>query len=181
MCAKAGIRKRGFSIPEVIIGTLLLMVIMAVTYQFYSMAKVVWVYIYVQGDLERTAMISMERMIHGVDVDNVAVGAMAYNTPKGLQEARSIIQPAVGATASQLEFEDQDNPGVSRLFFQTADRLVYTDSLNNSRDLIEEGVQALSFTMLAADVVQIDLTLQRNVLGRVMSSNSTTTVQLRNL
>jgi hypothetical protein len=172
---------QGFTIAEVIVGAVLLAIITAVSYQFYNISKAVWVYIYVQGDLERTAMIGLEQMIHGLDVENVVVSGQGYSTRKGVQEAGNIIQPAMGVSASQIEFEDQDTPGVSRMFFMQGDRLVYMDDLDNNRDIIDSDLQSLTFTRLIDDVVVIDLTLQRVVLDRQLSANVTTTIELRNM
>jgi len=181
--------KKGVSLIEVLISIVLAVIVVTIGYRFHGMAKAVWSYAYVQGDLERSAMTALEKMVHGIDVAAEVINGQTYNTSRGLLSANSVVTPVLGSETSQIQFIDPD--GMTRSFTQITDRLVYSvvdlTGLNSSIDIIDEGVSQLSFSRMLADVenaddvVYIRLTLQRTVAQRVLSASVETSVIIRNM
>ena len=163
---------KGLTIVEIIVACVLVVIITAVAYNFYVLAKDTWMHAFVQGSMQNDAILAIEQMVYGVG-----------STRKGIQEAQDIIVPIEGASTSQVEFVDQDDDALTRLFFQNGDRLVYTDENDINSDIIDGSVQTLTFTRPAgqADLIQINLVLQRTVRGRAITVNLATSTRLRNI
>ncbi len=162
--------RRGMTIAEVIVASLIVVIIAAVAYNFYVLAKDTWLHAFVQGDMQTEAILGIEKMLYGVDA-----------TRKGIMEAQDIITPLVGAFSSQIEIVDQNDTTLSRLFFQLGDTLMYTDENNVSTVIINGDVQTLTFTRPTADVVVIDLILQRAIRGKVITVDLSTSARIRNI
>ena len=162
--------KKGLTIAEVIVASLLVAIIAAVAYNFYVLAKDTWLHSFVQGDMQTEAILGIEKMLYGVDA-----------TRKGIMEAQDIVTPLVGASSSQIELVDQDDDTLSRLFFQLGDTLVYTDEFNVNTVIIDGDVQTLTFTHPTADVIVINLVLQRAIRGKVITVNLSTSARIRNI
>jgi Tfp pilus assembly protein PilE len=163
---------KGLTIAEVIVACALVAIITAVAYNFYVLAKDAWTHAFVQGSMQNDAILAIEQMVYGVG-----------STRKGIQEAQDIIAPIEGASTSQIEYVDQDDDALTRLFFQNGDRLVYTDENDINSDIINNSVQTLTFTRPAgqADLIQINLVLQRMVRGRAVTVILATSTRLRNI
>jgi len=180
-----GDSRRGLTIIEVLVSMALTVIIAAVGYRFYIMAKTVWLYTYEQGNLEGTAMIGLERIIHGVERDAEAIDGAQFNVAKGLIEAQDITTPPLGNTSNQIVFVDPQ--GATRSFSKIDDRLVYTDDAGSARDIIGGDVNTLLVSRdpadvgAADDVVYLRLILRKNVLDRQFEGQAETSVQPRNM
>lgn len=165
-------RLKGFTIAEMLVSAVLIVIVLTISYNIYLLAKEVWLYVYVEGNMLRTGTEAVEKMIHGVEVDK-----------KGIQEAQDIITPASGTTNTRIEFVDQDNPALSRAFYKSGSTIRYEDEDNAVSDLVEEDVSQLSFTRPAArdNTIEITLVLQRTVLEKNVSVSFNTTVEVRNM
>jgi len=164
--------KRGLTIAEMIVASVLVVIIAAIAYNFYVLAKDAWVHTFVQGGMQTEAILGVEKMLYGVDA-----------TRKGIVEAQDILTPLADGSSSQIEFVDQNDDTTSRLFFQQGDTLVYTDENNVNTVIIDGDVQALTFTRPAGrpDVVEIKLILEDEVRGRVITVNLSTSARIRNI
>jgi hypothetical protein len=162
---------KGFSIPDIIMGLFLSVIIVGVSYNFYTASKLVWAYTYAQSNMQRDAMISLEKIIHGTDTNR-----------KGIAEAQDILTPSASSSDSQIQFEDSVGTGTSRWFYLQNNQLVYMDENNNVSNILDGDVQTLTFTRPNGrdNLVNIDLTLQRLVLDKTITVNVSTSVELRN-
>jgi Tfp pilus assembly protein PilE len=169
--------KKGVTIAELIIGAVLVVILAGVVYNLYVYAKDAWLHVFVQGDMQAKAILAMERMVYGVDVDATS----GYR--KGIQEAQDILVPAIETSGSQIEFVDAEDIAVSRLFFQNGDRLIYTDDVGVNTDILDSDVLTLTFDRPAGqnDLVNITLILQRVVRGKTITVDLLTSVRLRNI
>ena len=165
---------KGFTLAELIMSLFLSVIVIAVSYNFYVASKLVWAYTYAQSNMQRDAMLSLEKMIHGIDVGR-----------KGIAEAHDILTPVPGfsgnpSSDSQIQFDDL--AGDSRWFYLQNVQLVYRDENNIDSNIIDSDVQSLTFTRLDGrdNLVKIDLTLQRPVLGKTITVDVSTSIELRN-
>ena len=163
---------KGFTVVEMIVAAALIMVVISVAYYGYVLAKDAWLFVSVQGEMQRNAMLGVERMVHGVD------GSL-----KGLHEAQGIISPTPGNSDSSIEFTDGVNNTLSRAFGINTDKLEYVDEANNSSDLIDQDVQTVTFNRPSGrdDLIEIGLVLQRVVAQKTITVNLNTSVKLRNM
>ncbi|MFH1753287.1 MAG: prepilin-type N-terminal cleavage/methylation domain-containing protein [Candidatus Omnitrophota bacterium] len=164
--------KKGFTIAEVIVASVLVVIIAAVAYNFYVLAKDAWFHVFAQGDMQTEAILGIEKMLYGVDA-----------TRKGVLEAQDIITPGDGTTTSVLRFVDQDDININRFFSKQADTLVYTNENGINTVIINGDVQTLTFTRPAGqpDIVDINLVLQRAIRGKVITVNLSTSARIRNI
>ena len=176
--------KSGVTIIEVLVSCMLALIVVAISFRFYAMLTV-WLCTFEQGNLERTAMIGLEKMIHGVDQDVEMIDGSPFNVAKGLIEAQSISTPLLGNASNQVVFVDSQE--ASRSFSQVDDRLVYTDDIGNSRNIIDEDVDQLTVSRAVADVgaaddvVYLRLILRKNVFIGQLEGQAETSVQPRNM
>lgn len=164
-------RSAGTSIIDVLVGLLLSVISMGIVYNFYVVTKMTWLYSVSQSDMQRNAMLGMEKIIHGVDAAH-----------KGVTEARDLFVPVQNSFGDVIQFEDSDAPGVVRSFYLQGDKIVYMDENNNISDIIGSDVQSLTFTRPNGrdNLVLIDFILQRTVLDKDITVEMSTAVELRN-
>lgn len=164
-------RESGFTLLDVMVSAVLTVIIIAAAYNFYTTAKLTWAYSFAQGNMHREAALAIEKMIHGIDASH-----------KGVAAARDIWLPAPGGAGALIQFEDSGTGGMTRQFYLQGDRLVYLDENNNTQDIIDGDVTVLSFARPAGrdNLVNIVLTMQRNVLGKAVSARMATSIELRN-
>lgn len=163
---------RGFTIAEFIVSAVITLLIIGVAVGFYVIARDAWQHVLIQGNMQNEAILAVEKMFYGVDV-----------LRKGIQEAQDVVTPAAGASSNQIEFIDQDNTLISRIFYQVGDRLVYNNENDIDSDLIDGDVASVTFTRPIDndDLIQINLIMQRIVRGKAISVNISTSVRLRNI
>lgn len=166
------------TIVELLISSLLVIVIIAVAYGVYTMARDVQVCVFEQGRMQNKALFILERMIHGVGTAR-----------KGIEEAQDILSPAAGAAAAaQIQFVDQDDATMTRSFYLLNSEVRYIDSGGSDTRLdidtdVEGDVQTLTFTRPADndDLIEIGLILQKTVWGKSIVVDLSTSVRLRNM
>lgn len=165
-------KRRGFTIVEMLVASALILIAVTIAYNSYVFAKDAWLYLSVQGRMQSDGMLAMERMIHGIDANL-----------KGIHEAQGIITPTPGNSGSSIEFVDGVDPTLSRLFYLSDDKVVYMDESNNTSDLIDQGVQSLTFTRPAGsdDLVVINLIQQRTAFNKTINVELNTSVRVRNM
>ena len=163
---------RGVSLVELLVASILLVVVASVAYNFYIFAKNVWAHTSAQGNLQRDAMLGLEKMIHGVDADH-----------KGIHEAQAITTPGMGVSATQVEFTDGADAALSRRFYISGDALVYEDENNNNVNLIDENVKTLTFTRspITESIITINIVLEKVALDKTISVDLETIVRARNM
>lgn len=170
-------RSAGVSIIDVIVGLALSVIVAVVVYNFYELSTMTWSYSISQGSMQRTAMLGMEKMIHGVDAAH-----------KGIAEASDMFLPVQDNSGDAIQFEDPAASGVSRSFYLAPsvvgarNRIVYMDENDNLSDVIESGVESLTFTRPNGrdNLVLIEFSLVGTVLEKDITVNMSTAVELRN-
>lgn len=164
--------EKGFTIAELIVSAVITLLVIGAAVGFYVIARDAWQHVLIQGDMQNEAILAIEKMFYGVDVSR-----------KGIQEAQDVVIPAAGASSNQIEFIDQDDALISRLFYQVGNKLVYNNENNIDSDLINSDVASVTFTRPSDndDLIQINLVMQRIVRGKTISVNISTSVRLRNM
>ena len=170
---------KAFTLPELLVSMLLVIVVIGVGYSFLVMAKDAYRYSFEQSAMQAKAIFILERILHGTDT-----------TRKGIAEAQSITTPAPGGSMPVITFVDQDNALLARTFLHNipASEVNYVDEngINSRLDVdaqVDNDVQALLFTRTAGsgNMIQVDLILQRTILGKVMRLELSTSVIVRNI
>jgi prepilin-type N-terminal cleavage/methylation domain-containing protein len=191
MFTRIGLTKRdGFSIAELLVAAAIMVIVMAVTYNFYLVAAQAWRYVMTEGRMQRDALMALEMMAHGAEADH-----------KGIHEAQGLVDITLGADeyGNMLEFIDQDNDAVSRVFYldPSNNQLTYVDDAGGATILIESGVVANPVPTGADNeswfyrdkthdnLVKINLVLEEPVAGpgadRTARVRVRTQIELRNM
>ncbi len=168
---------RGFTLPEILIGMTIMLLVMGAALTIYNMSQVSWVEGNAQTGLQRDASISMAKMIRGI------------NGMYGIMDAKSVNTP--NATPPNIDntvvFTGVDN--VNRSFYLSSGMLYYDPNTSTSggETSIIKNVSGLEFRRGngtaqygSEDRLGIKLVLQQMVKSRTMSVTLYTAVKVRN-
>lgn len=159
-------RKKGFTVTELLLAATIMILVMGGLVIFCVIAQSVWITGNARIDLQQKARIAMETMVRG------------SSGIEGIRRASVITSPAVGATGTSISFADAS--GNSRSFAASSGKIVYTDEVGNTTDVIDSNVQALTFTCISIRWVEIDLSMSVTLRGKAISADLATGVMLRN-
>ena len=180
---QTGIKTRGFTLPEVLIGTVLTILVVSGGVAVYVMSQTSWHEGMVEADLQTRASLSMQKMVRGMGRNLLSAWGIY-----GIRDAKSanttgVTPPNPGTV---LEFTGTDN--VNRSFYLSGDQLIYYDpNRSPATEVITDDVSSLSFyrgdgssTYGSENRVRIELTLQDEVRDKQINVTLTTDVALRN-
>lgn len=164
----------GFTLPEILSASLIVLLIFVALMSFYSLAQAVWIEGNARASLQRQARIAMEAMVRGVD------GA------SGIREAGNV---AIGAGDTAINFTDLSlntrtfyfSPGQDADVSTIADnQIIYTNESAVDRAITESNVKTLTFSQPSADSVEITLSMEDTVKDKVINVDLATRIKLRN-
>lgn len=169
--------RKGFTITEIMIATLIMVMVVGGSLAIYIMSQTAWYEGSAQIALQRKASVAMEKMVRGVD------------GRKGIREAREVPSPSVGASGTQIDFDDVGGSGRSFYFSSGPDgdpdtvadnQLRYIDASANDTLIIENNVRALTFSQPSNGLIEINLSLEDVVRDKVIILDLSTDVKIRN-
>jgi type II secretory pathway pseudopilin PulG len=178
--------QKGFTLAEFIVALFVMILVVGGAVAIYLNSLTAWEEGNLQVALQREASSAMEQMVRGP-----GLGSGELFGTDGIREAQQISSPAIGSTATQINFVDADNLAVTRSFYFSAgadsdattpadNQLRYIDGSGNDSPIIESGVRALTFNRLSDKVVKIDLGMEGRVIDRKVNVDLSTQVRLRN-
>lgn len=150
----------GFTIPELVLSSTVMVFIFSATLTLYIMASQVWREDLALNGLSRDANIAIERMVRG----------RPGNT--GLQAAKSITSPAVGVSADSVNYTDAND--AARSFYYSAGN-IYTES----GDSILSDVVSVAFSNMD-HMLRIEFTVHKYVVDKEIRLSLRTQVTYRN-
>ena len=168
---------KGFTIPEIMIGMSIMLIVMGAALTIYNMSQVSWTEGNAQIGIERDASIAMEKMIRGITGLYGIMDAKSVNTPNAAP-------PNIDNT---VIFTGVDN--VNRSFYLSNGELWYDPNTLTSggESRIVKNVSGLEFrrgdgtTQYGTeDRLSIGLALQQMVKSKAMSVTLYTAVKVRN-
>ncbi len=151
---------RGFTLPELLVGTLIFGMVAAAAVTTYVMLNRMWKEDLVLNELSRDASIAIEKMIRGRPVNTGLIGA------------RSVESPLSGASGDSIDYTDMN--GVSRRFYYSGSS-IYSESGSS----IAADVDSVIFYNIN-HAVRIDLIVHRYVVSKEIRFSMQTQVTLRN-
>jgi prepilin-type N-terminal cleavage/methylation domain-containing protein len=162
---KMAMKKRGFSLIELLITITIMLFVLAGILALYLMSITTWHRGSTQIGLQRQASIVMERMVRGVDGRN------------GIREATSVSGLAVAGTIQYTSGID----GIQRSFSLTGTDITYDPdtSVAGNEYAVASDITALTFTQNAS-LITINMAMQDQVQGQAVDVDLSTTVRLRN-
>jgi len=173
--------RKGFTITEIMIATLIMVMVVGGALAVYIMSQTAWYEGSAQIALQRKASVAMEKMVRGID---------PYGR-NGIREAREVSSPSVGASATQIYFVDAEAPNPTRSFYFSSgpdgdpgtvadNQLRYIDQSGNDTPIIENNVRTLGFSQPSNGFIEINLSLEDMVRDRVIIVDLSTDVKIRN-
>lgn len=171
--------RQGLTLVEILIAVTIMGLVVGGAISIYLMSITAWKEGSVQIALQRKGSLAMEKMVRGID------------GRKGIREAREISSPAVGSSATQIDFVDADDSTLTRSFYFSAgldddantvadNQLIYEDENGNETSIIKNNLRTLTFNHLSDDVVTINLGVQDTVRNKEINVDLSTTVKKRN-
>ena len=168
---------KGFTIPEIMIGMVIMLLVMGAALTIYNMSQVSWTEGNAQIGIERDASIAMGKMIRWISGVYGIMDAKSVNTPNAAP-------PNIDNT---VVFTGVDN--VNRSFYLSNGELWYDPNTSTSggESRMVKNVSGLEFrrgngtTQYGSeDRLGIKLALQQMVMSKTMSVTLYTAVKVRN-
>jgi prepilin-type N-terminal cleavage/methylation domain-containing protein len=153
--------QKGFTIVEVSLATVIMLLVVAGTAAVYLMAMTTWHEGGAQVMLQRGASIAMEKMVRGVDGTD------------GIRESQSV---ACSSGSIQYTSGIDDK---TRRFYLSNGEIWYEDPDETGDVSIAENVSGLTFT-LSNDRVIITITMADQIRDKSITADLSTQVKLRN-
>ena len=153
--------QRGFTIVEVLLATIILLLVVAGVSAVYLMALTTWHEGGAQVMLQRGASIAMEKMVRGIDGTD------------GIRESKSV---TCGSDSIQYTSGIDDK---TRRFYLSNGQIWYDDPDDTSDISIATDVSGLTFSA-SNDRVSITISMADQVRDKSITASLVTQVKLRN-
>ncbi len=155
----------GFTLPEILIGMTIMLIVMGAALTIYNMSQVSWTEGNAQTGLQRDASIAMAKMMRGI------------NGNYGIMDAKANTVNVPNVTT--VVFTGVDN--ASRSFYLSNKMLKY-DGPTKSGYVIAKNVSGLEFSKepYPSNRLNMGLGMQQMVKSRLMSVTLYTAAKVRN-
>ena len=160
--------KKGFAIPEFLLASLVIMLLMGIMWSLYMFIQQQWQEGYITMKLERSASTAMEKMVRGIAGRH------------GIREAKAISPPDPGNSGANIDFTGLDDV-TRRFYFSSADNTLYyrNNVSGGSDEVISTDVQSATFSR-ASNLITVNLVLEETAGQKSIEVELETNVKFRN-
>ena len=155
------INPRGFTIPELLVSSIIMTFVFTATVISYIMLDSMWKDDLTLSELARETTIAVEKVTRGTQANG------------GLQAAKGIVLPLGGASADRVDYKDMND--VSQTFY-LSNAKIYTGAGSS----ILSNVQSAAFSNNTNDTIAIDIVASKHVVNRDIAFHLQTSVKPRN-
>ena len=160
--------KKGFTIAEFMVASLVIMLLMGIVWSLYIFIQQQWQEGYITMKLERSASTAMESMVRGITGRH------------GIREANAISPPDPGDSSTSIDFTGLDDV-TRRFYFSSADNTLYyrNNVSGGSDEVISTDVQSATFSR-ASNLITVNLVLEETAGQKSIEVELETNVKFRN-
>lgn len=155
------VNPRGFTIPELLLSSIIMVFVFTATIISYIMLDRMWKEDLSLSELGRDTTIAVEKMTRGGRAN------------EGLEAAKDITLPVTGASADRVDYKDLND--ISRAFYYTSAK-IYTEAGSS----ILANVESAVFSHNVNDTVGIDLVTSKRVVNKDIKFRLQTSIKPRN-
>lgn len=164
--------KRGFTLPEVLVVAVIIILIIAGSFSVYLLCYSTWRNAIVWASVQRNGSIAMERLVRGMK-------APTENKKNGLREAKDFTI----YDSDSIKFTSGVDNKDRYFYFEDEDNTIIYDpnkSMVDDEIVVAKDVESLSFERLSNKRLRISLSLYKKIGDKPINMDLKTEVTIRN-